>query len=306
MINALEVAGLAKAYRDFALRDVSFVLPCGYIMGLIGANGAGKTTTLKAILGLVQRDAGTIRVFGQDPRVDEVETKRRIGFVHDVPTFYDFLSLERLARILAPFYNTWDGARFRALAERFELPLDRRFRALSRGTKMKFALAVALSHEADLLIMDEPCAGLDPVFRREFLDLLAEILQQESKSVLFSTQITSDLERVADYVTYLRAGRVVFSTTRDELRERWGIVKGGRELLEPAAAPYLRAIRVGELGVEALTDDLRGAGKALAGRALVEPASLEEIMVLLETGTTSEVGAGGAAAAVREMGGQSC
>jgi len=238
--HALEVAGLRKAYKGFALKDVSFTLPRGYIMGLIGPNGAGKTTIIKLIMNLVSRQGGEIKVFGLDNRRDEVAVKSRIGFVYDVPPFFDDTTLERHRRAIAPFYPSWNDITFDRLAREFELPLAKKVKALSHGMRTKFALVLALSHDADLLVLGEPTAGLDPAFRRELLQRLAGVLQDEGKSILFSTHITSDLERVADYITFIRDGAIVFSLTKDEIRENWGVVKGDETVGEWVAA-VLRA-----------------------------------------------------------------
>jgi len=204
-------------------------LPYGYIMGLIGPNGAGKTTTIKLIMNLLRRDDGEIRIFGKDNLEYEMEIKSRIGFVYDTPTFYEHLNLKQMKNIIAPFYKNWDEVLFQRYIKEFELPLKRKVKALSRGMLMKFALPIALSHHAELIIMDEPTSGLDPVFRRELLDILSALIQDEKKSILFSTHVTSDLERIADYITFINRGKVVFSRTRDEIFEKYGVVKGGKQ-----------------------------------------------------------------------------
>ena len=223
----LRVRGLGKNYGGFALADVSFEVPPGFVMGLVGPNGAGKTTTLKSILGLIRRDAGEIRVAGLDPQLDGAAVRARIGFVHDEPRFPRYWTLREAAHVIGRFYERWEAARFARLADAFGLSLRKRFGALSRGTRMKFALALALSHHAELIVLDEPTSGLDPVFRRELLDELQELLQDERTSILFSTHITADLDRIADYVTLLQDGRVVFSEAKDDILDRWGLVKGG-------------------------------------------------------------------------------
>ncbi len=282
--NALEIKGLAKDYGDFRLNDVSFSLPRGYVMGLIGPNGAGKTTVIKLILNLIQRDGGEIRIFGRDNLADEVEVKSRIGFVHDTPFFYEHLSLARLKDTVAPFYLDWDDAQFQGLNREFGLPPGKRFGQLSRGTKMKFALAVALSHKAELLILDEPTSGLDPVFRRELLAKLRAFIQDAGKSVLFSTHVTSDLERIADFITFIKDGEIAFSTPREELLDRWAVVKGGPEILRPENQGLFQGIRRREFSVEALTDDADEARRLLGREAVIEKASLEDIMFYLTKG----------------------
>jgi len=284
MENAIEIKGLSKDYGDFRLQDVSFTVPRGYIMGLIGPNGAGKTTIIKLILNLLRRDGGEVRVFGRDILAHEVEVKSRIGFVHDTPFFFEHLTLRKLKDTVAPFYGNWDDCIFYRLMEEFNLPLRKRFSRLSRGMKMKFALALALSHQADLLILDEPTSGLDPVFRRELLAKLSAFIQDEGKSVLFSTHITSDLERIADFITFINQGGIVFSAPKDEILEKWAVVKGGSELLAEENRRLFRAVRRREFSVQGLTDDGALARRHLGKVAVIEKASLEDIMFYLTRG----------------------
>jgi ABC-2 type transport system ATP-binding protein len=283
MDSVLEVQDLCKRYEGFTLADVSFSVPRGYIMGLIGPNGAGKTTTLKLILGLLRRDGGAIRAFGLDPAREGARIRSRIGFVHDEPSFYGHLTLAQNAALVARFYTTWDPDAFRRRIDAFELPLQKRFGALSRGTKTKFALALALSHRAELVLMDEPTSGLDPVFRRDLLDTLTELLQDERTSILFSTHITSDLERIADYITLIQSGRLVFSEAKDEILEKWAMVRGGPELLEQLPVNFFRGIRRGTHAFEALTDDIAETRRRLGDSVVIDKASLDDV-VLYTTG----------------------
>ena len=282
--HAIRIRGLRKQYRGFTLNDIDLDVPRGYVTGLIGPNGAGKTTLIKLVMNLVRRDAGTISVLGLDNLADEVAVKSRIGFIYDEPPFYHDLTLASQARAIAPFYPAWSDARFRGLADRFGLPLGKRYKALSHGTKMKFALAVALAHGAELLIMDEPTSGLDLEFRRELLDELTATLQDEGKSVLFSTHITSDLERVADYVTFIRDGSIAFSLPKDELRDRWGIVRTDRQSADRLPAAILRGGRERPHGVEVLVADVAAAREALGADAVIDRASFDEVMVLMHHG----------------------
>lgn len=285
----LELRGVTKSFEGFTLDDVSFSLPRGYIMGLVGPNGAGKTTLVRLILNLARPDAGEIRVFGLDPAVAEADVRSRIGFVHENPSFYDALPVERAGAVMGSFYCTWDDARFRALSAEFELPLRRPVRSLSRGMRTRFALAVALSHGAELLLLDEPTSGLDPVFRRELLDRLAGVIEDGEASILFSTHITSDLDRIADYVTFLQRGRMVFSATREEVLARWALVKGGAEVLDGETRKLFRGLVTGEFGFVGLTDDPEGVQDRLAGAPLVvEKATLEDIVFY--TGRTGRGG----------------
>lgn len=279
MDTVLEVQGLCKRYPGFALEDVSFSVPRGYVMGLIGPNGAGKTVTLKCILGLLRFGAGEVRAFGLDATANGRKVRSRIGFVHDAPRFYDHLTLAQNAALIARFYRTWDHDAFPRLARDFELSPGKRFGALSRGNKTKFALALALSHRAELVIMDEPTSGLDPVFRRDLLDSLTDLLQDERTSILFSTHITSDLERIADYITLIQGGRIVFSAAKDEILESWALVKGGLDLLDRLPAGVFRGIRRGAHGFEALTDDAGGIRRQLGDSVIIDRASLDDVVL---------------------------
>ena len=282
--DAVRIRGLRKRYPGFTLKDIDLDVPRGYVTGLIGPNGAGKTTLIKLVMNLVRRDGGTISVLGLDNLADEVAVKSRIGFIYDEPPFYHDISLRDSARAVRPFYPRWSDARFGQLADRFGLPLDKRFKTLSHGMKMKFALAVALSHDADLLLMDEPTAGLDLAFRRELLDELTGILQDERKSVLFSTHITADLERIADYVTFIRDGAIAFTLPKDELRERWGVVRAGRADMERLPAAIVKGRRERPYGVEALVADVTAAREALGAGAVIDRASFDEVMVFMSRG----------------------
>lgn len=287
MSAALEVTGLSKAYKGFALKDVSFTVPEGAIMGLVGPNGAGKTTVIKLILNLVRRAGGAVKVFGLDNLADENAVKARIGFVHETPALVEDVPLKSLAAAVAPFYPKWDPRLFQSLMKEFELNPGQKFKTLSHGMKMKFSLALALAHEADLLVLDEPTSGLDPVFRRELLERLSGVIQDGRKSVLFSTHITSDLERTADYLTLLLDGEVVLSSTRDEVRDGWAVVKGGREILDPVRRRLFRAVRESPYGVEALTADIPAARAAFPS-AVFDRASIDDIMIFLNPGASHD------------------
>jgi ABC-2 type transport system ATP-binding protein len=278
MESILEVRNLHKRFEGFTLTDVTFSVPRGYVMGLIGPNGAGKTTTLKLILDLVKRDSGEILVCGLDPAEHGAQVRSRIGFVHDEPRFYRHLTLAQNAALVARVYQAWDEAAFRRLAAAFDLSLEKRFGVCSRGNRMKFALALALSHRAELVLMDEPTSGLDPVFRRELLDTLSALLQDERVSILFSTHITADLERISDYITLLQEGRVIFSAVKDQILENWGLVKGGLELLDGLPPGFFRGVRRGAHGFEALTDDAAEVRRRFGSAVLMDRPSLEDIV----------------------------
>ncbi len=282
MDDILVFDSVSKHYPGFSLRDVSFRLPRGCIAGLVGPNGAGKTTLIRIALGLVRRNAGGVALFGQAGAPDEA--RARIGFVPDEPHFAHDASLRAIASATAPFYPGWDEASFRGLMVEFGLNPRTRFGRLSQGQKTRFALALALSRGAELLLLDEPTAGLDPLFRRELLTRLQGFLQDERKSVLFSTHITTDLERIADLAAFLHEGRLVFSLPMEDVRRQWRVVRGGGELLGPSGQGLFVGARRGEYGVEALTDRGEEARDRFSPAAVVEPASLEDILVLYGAG----------------------
>ena len=280
----IRVTDLEKHYKDFRLDSVSFSLPRGYVMGLVGPNGAGKTTVIKLLMNLIRPDGGSIELFGLDHRKFEEQVKARIGFVYDVPPLYDDVSLRRTKRAVSLFYPEWSETLFERLVEQFELPMKKKVKKLSNGMRTKFALALALAHDADLLILDEPTSGLDPVFRRELLHGLSGLLQDERKSILFSTHVTTDLERIADFVTFLRDGRVILSASREELLENWGVVRGEEEALSALDPAHCHGSRRHAHGMDLLTSDVERARRTLGDRIVVDPASFEDIVVLMEGG----------------------
>ncbi len=279
MEQTLEVVNLQKKYTDFTLDNISFSLPRGFIMGFIGPNGAGKSTTIKLIMNLIRKDAGKINVFGLDNTSHEQNIKEKIGFVYDENHYYEELTPIEIRSIIAPFYSRWDDSAYDGFLRSFALPQKKKLKTFSRGMKTKLSLAVALSHGAELVLMDEPTSGLDPVFRREILDILRDLLQDERKSVLFSTHITSDLDRIADYITFINRGNIIFSAERDVILDNYGLVKGNNELLDERTREQFVGIRETSLGFEALTKNIQKARNLLKERAVVERATLEDIML---------------------------
>lgn len=279
MTSVLDMRDVGKRYEGFALERISLTLPPGVIMGLIGPNGAGKSTIVKLILNLVRRESGDLRVFGLDPARDDRAVKSRIGFVHEVPTFYPHMTVAGLGAMAAPFYPRWDADVFKRLLREFDLPPRKRFGTLSRGMRTKAALALAMSHHAELLVLDEPTSGLDPVFRRDLLERLTTYIGGEGASVLFSTHITADLERTADYITFVQGGRLVFSSTRDEVMDGWALVKGPLALLDAEVRAWFRGVEESPLGFVGVSDDVAAARRRFAGLdVVIERPSLEDIM----------------------------
>jgi len=229
--NMLEIINLSKSYGNFELSDVNISLPRGYIMGFIGANGAGKTTTIKLIMNMIKKDSGEIRVFGKDHVKYELYIKNKVGYVSEQPVFYENQTVAWNVNFAKKFYDEWDDALFEDLLTRFNIDSSKKINQLSKGMKMKTALAIALSHHPELLILDEPTSGLDPIVRDELLGILMEFIQDESRSVFFSSHITSDIEKIGDYVTFIDNGRIILSEEKDKILDEWKIVKGDINLM---------------------------------------------------------------------------
>jgi ABC-2 type transport system ATP-binding protein len=279
MTPILEIKNLRKDFKGFSLKDINLSLERGFIMGFIGPNGAGKSTTIKLILNLMERDRGEINVFGKDNIKNEIEVKNKIGFVLDENHYYEEITIKEMKRIIAPFYKQWDDGVFNKYVKDFGLPIDRKIKELSKGMKMKFSLAVALSHNAELLIMDEPTSGLDPVVRSELLDILSDLMQDENKGVFFSTHITSDLDKIADYITFINNGEIVFSTTKDDILDNFGLVKGPKELIFDNNLYEFVGMRENQYGFEALVQDKEKFKKLYGNKVVIEKPTLEDIMV---------------------------
>ncbi len=248
-------------------------------MGFIGPNGSGKSTTIKLIMNLIRKDGGQINIFGLDNERHELSIKQRIGFVYDENHFYEELTVQEMKNVIRPFYKRWDDKLFDQYSKHFELPLNKKIKHLSKGMKMKFSLAIALSHHAELLIMDEPTSGLDPLIRVELLEVLQSVLQDENKSIFFSTHITSDLDKIADFITLIHDGNIIFSKTKDELLEEHCIVKGSNKQVEAIRSQHLISMKQNEFGFEALCTNKREVMKQYGNSVLIEKPTLEDIMI---------------------------
>ncbi|MBU3213997.1 ABC transporter ATP-binding protein [Clostridium estertheticum] len=279
MSSVLDVRNLNKSYGDFCLNGLNFKLEKGYVMGFIGPNGSGKSTTIKSIMNLIKKDSGSISVFGMDNVKDERKIKEKIGFVYDENIFYGMLTINEMKNIIAGFYRRWDENKFKEYIKHFELNPNKVIDKLSKGMKIKFALALALSHGAELIVMDEPTSGLDPAFRSELMDILYNVIQNEEMSIFFSTHITADLEKIADYITFINKGSMVFSESKDEVLQKYAIVKGASRLLDLNIRKEFIGIRETASGFEALTDNKEKARILFNDSCKIEKASLEDIMV---------------------------
>lgn len=274
MKNALEIRGLSKKYEGFALESVDLTLPRGCVMGLIGENGAGKTTLIKSALDLVRPDSGEVELLGGRP--EDTSVRERIGVVLEDGGFLTTMNAAQVDVLLGRAYRAWDKAQFAACLDRFGIDRRKPIKDYSRGMKMKLSIAAALSHGAELLLLDEATSGLDPVVRDEVLDLLYDFMQDETHAVLLSSHITSDLDKIADHITFIHRGRVLLSEGRDELIDRHGVLRCTEEQLKALDPDAVRAVRKGAFGCEALVkrDDI-------PANWPVEPVNVEQVMLFL-------------------------
>ena len=282
MDSMLHVEALEKSYADFRLDNISFDLPEGYIMGLIGPNGSGKTTTIKAILNMTEREGGKITVFGKDNIASEQEIKKDIGAVFDSSSFVDEWTMADVEKAYTLFYPAWDSEKYWSLLSRFRIGKTKKVKELSKGMQMKLMLACAFSYDARLLILDEPTSGLDPVSRDELLDILCEYIEDGRRSVLFSTHITPDLEKIADYITYIHLGQLIFTGTKEDFADSFRVVRGDRKELTPRLEARLIGLRTFPTGFEAL---IRKEDLAAAGLLECVPASIDDIVVFMSRQT---------------------
>ena len=279
MNNVLEINNITKDYKKFKIDNISFNLPKGYIMGFIGANGAGKTTTIKLILNMIKRDSGEIKVFGLDNIREEERIKEQIGVVFDECYYLEDCTLNDVEKAVSMFYKNWNSSIYEKYLKEFNLARDKKVKDLSRGMRMKLMIAVAFSHEAKLLILDEPTSGLDPVARDEFLDILRDYIEDEEKSVIFSSHITSDIEKIADYITYINNGKIIFTGEKDEFLEKYCIIKGGKEDITESQKKEIIGLRIHSTGFEGLIELKKAVG--FSSKVIIEKASLDEIMIYM-------------------------
>ena len=278
MSDNIRIQNLTKRFEGFALEGVSFAVPRGAVVGFIGENGAGKSTTIKSILGLIRPDGGSVEVFGKDVGSLTKEERGRLGAVLGDGKLPENLTAKDLDGVFRHIFARWDAAAFFAYLDRFALPRGKKIKDFSRGMRQKFALAVALSHGADVLVLDEPTAGLDPVARDEILDILYDFMQDERRSVLISSHIVSDLEKLCDYIAFIHRGRLVFFEEKDALYEKYAVLRAPLETLRSCADAVV-AVHRGECGAGALV--LRA--KLPAGIP-VERAGIEDIMLYFARG----------------------
>lgn len=280
MNNAIEVSGLCKAYKDFSLHDVSFTVPQGSIMGFVGENGAGKTTTLKAILGLMRFDTGFVRVQGLDPALKRSEIAQSTGVVLDGGFFYSSFTTKNINSVMRELHPKWNETLFEQYCKRFGLSSGKQIKEFSRGMRAKLSLIIALAHEPKLLVLDEATSGLDPVVRNEILDLFLEFIEDETHTILLSSHITSDLEKVADYITYIEAGKIAFSLSTEQIKERYAVIKCTLQEAQGITGAHILGRRDTHFGSELLVDNRQELARRYP-QLIMEKASIDEIMTFM-------------------------
>lgn len=279
MENILEVKNLSKKYEGFELKNINLKLPKGMIMGLIGENGAGKTTTIKSILNLIKINSGDVQILGLNMKNNERAIKENIGVVLNDNFFSEYLNPNDINKIMKNIYKNWDEKLFFKYIEDFKLPKEKISKEYSSGMKMKLKIAVALSHHPKFLILDEPTIGLDPIARSEILDIFQEFIQNEENSILVSSHITSDLEHIADYITFIKDGEIVLSKTRDDLLEKYGIVKCSEEEFKTIDKKDYIKFKKNRYEYEVLVEDKRDFKKKYDIKVIDKP-TLEDIMLI--------------------------
>lgn len=288
MNNILELQNVSKQFgtSGFVLDNISFALPYGSIMGYVGENGAGKTTTIGCILNTLSKDAGVIKLFGKEMSDADISLREEIGVVYDGDNFPDYLSAEKLASVMRGLYTNWDNALYNKKLEDFKLGKKQKIKTYSKGMTMKLAIAAALAHHPKLLILDEATSGLDPVMREEILDIFLDFVQDEKHSILLSSHITSDLEKVADYITFIHEGKIILSAKKDDLIYRYGVMRCKSEQFVKLEKSDFIAYRKRDYQIDVLVPDMKMVERKYKG-VVIDAVSVDEIMLLLVKGEKS-------------------
>lgn len=281
METLLDVINLNKSFKKFRLKDVNLQVPKGSIVGFVGENGAGKSTTINCILREIKKDSGTIRILGKESF--DMDIKERVGVVFDEENFYDTLELNQIDTIMKNIYKQWDSSVFQNYTQKFDLPDHKKISEYSRGMKMKLSISIALSHHSELLVLDEPTSGLDPVMREDMLDVFLDFVQDENHAILISSHISTDLEKIADYIAYIRDGKVLFQTSKDELLYQYGILRCTSKEYAMLDKEDIVLYRKQEMGWEVLVRNKEKMEKKYKGM-VIDAASIDEIMMIYAKG----------------------
>lgn len=281
----LELNNVSKKYEHFTLDTISLKIPKGCIVGLIGENGAGKTTLIQLILNLIEKDSGEITILGKDYKTYEKEIKEKLGVVLDEGNFYDTFSTKNINKIMKNIYKNWNEALFFQYLERFSISPKKKIKEYSLGMKKKLSLCIAMSHGAEVLILDEAMSGLDPIVRNEILDIFMEFIQDEQKSILISSHITNDLEKISDYIIFLHGGKIIFQKNKDSLLEQYGLLKCSKNSLEQIEKEDMIRFRKNEFGYEILVDNKQQMRKKYS-QFVIDNVNLEQLMYFYVKGET--------------------
>ncbi|MCD8916109.1 ABC transporter ATP-binding protein [Staphylococcus simulans] len=280
--KAIDVQSLDYRRKNFALNNISFHVPQGFVTGFIGANGAGKTTIIRLIMNLLQRQSGSIKILGQPLTQEESAIKAQIGFIYSELYLNQKWNIAKIEKYIAPMYENWDSELFHHYIAKFNLPLKKKIKTFSTGMKMKLSFAIAFSHHAKLFILDEPTAGLDPNSRNEVLEIIQDELIKEDVSVFFSTHIISDIEKIADHLVYLKDGEIIFNEQKDVLLTDYQIVRGSTEDLDEELKSYFINLKIKQTGFEGLTTEASAFKELFGNRVEITQPSIEELMVNIE------------------------
>jgi ABC-2 type transport system ATP-binding protein len=274
-----EFHNVTKKRKDFSMSNLNFTIPKGYITGFIGQNGSGKTTTIQMMMDILKIDSGDIKLFGTSHK--EHESRQKIGFVYDALYIYEEFNIKKMKSLIAPLYDTWNEELFQTYLEKFELPYRKKIKHFSKGMKMKCSLLFALAHEPEFIVMDEPTSGLDPVFRRELLGLLQELMVRENQTIFLSTHITTDLDQIADHIIFIYKGEIILQQSMEEIRERFFVIKGNSHLLDEDTRTLFIGIQENEVGFTALFEGNPSLFDEFDKEIITENATLEDIMYFM-------------------------
>ena len=283
MENAIEIKNLSKSYEDFCLNNIILNIPKGSIVGLIGENGAGKSTLISSLLGIIKSSYEELKIFGMDFKTDEIQIKKDIAVIFDTTHYDDEFTPKFIGQILSKVYSNWDQATYLKYIHQFNLPMKKKIKKFSRGMKMKLEFAIAFSHDAKLLILDEATSGLDPIIRDEILSIIREYTEDENHTVLMSSHITSDLDKISDYIAYIHEGKLLFMKPYDELREEYGVLHVGKELLDSLNREYIIGYTKGAYSYTILVKNRLAIQSVFKDLEIMRP-TVEEIMLFYAKG----------------------
>lgn len=283
-MNAIDIKNLNKALGDFKLTINDIEIKKGYITGFIGPNGSGKTTTMKLIMNMLKKDSGTIKVFGKEREIDDLEIKETIGYIGDVSGYMQENKLKNIKKAIKPFYKNWDEQLYKKYIMQFKLNENKVYKELSKGQQKKFELVMVLSHHPKLIIMDEPTANLDPLVRNEFLEILQEHIEKEEATVFYSTHITSDLDKVADFLIFIYEGNIILSGNKEDILENHKIIRGNKELLDGDTKKELISYTENSFGFNGMTSNVKNTYEVFGEEVVYDNANLEDILMYYTKG----------------------